>query len=57
MYNMSSETITTTVKVPDNVTDVLHVNLDGSEKGRYKPTEHMTELIFKPHEIKICTLG
>jgi alpha-mannosidase len=56
MYNMSNETISTKVKVPDNVSEVLHVNLDGSEKGRYKPTKEIAELIFEPHEIKICSL-
>ncbi|MFX0171529.1 MAG: glycoside hydrolase family 38 C-terminal domain-containing protein [Candidatus Hodarchaeota archaeon] len=56
MYNMSSETINTKIKVSDNVSDFLHVNLDGSEKGRYKPTNEVAALIFKPHEIKICSL-
>jgi alpha-mannosidase len=56
MFNMTDEEISTKIQLPENIIKVLQIKLDGSEKDTSRISEKMTELIFKPHEIKICTL-
>lgn len=56
MFNMTDEEISTKIQLPENIIKVLQIKLDGSEKDTSRISEKMTELIFKPHEIQICTL-
>ena len=56
VFNMSSETITTKIRLPTNFTVLTQVKIDGSIKEETKSLENLVELSFNPHEIKMCNL-
>ncbi|MFX0182782.1 MAG: glycoside hydrolase family 38 C-terminal domain-containing protein [Candidatus Hodarchaeota archaeon] len=55
MFNMTGEEILAKIQFPENIIKVLQIKLNGSEKGTYGITKRKSEIIFKPHEIKILT--
>ncbi len=57
MYNLSSETESTTLQVNQKFTKLEHCKLDGTILNQNEIKDNQLELSFKPYEIKMCFLS